>query len=183
VKIMTVRNPRNVKTIMPVPASAFNRQGHTWLRDNRQKAYPTQSQIVNCASKGQHHLEKFRDVFFMDAICISKITIIFSLVYSCLFIPFCEKRWKRWKRQPPQKLCGKSRSSSVISQAPEAKKAWRKVLHGGREKHNYKYRTREKKVRSGVRHLFKTGTGSGIHSFCSEGYDPREVEFEIWRLP
>jgi len=42
--------------------------GHTWSQDNHQKTYPTQSQIVDRALKGQHHLEKFRDVFFMDAI-------------------------------------------------------------------------------------------------------------------
>jgi len=63
-----VRNPHNVKTIRLVPASAFNRQGHTWSRDNHQKTYPTQSQIVDRALKGQHHLEKFQDAFFMDAI-------------------------------------------------------------------------------------------------------------------
>ena len=50
-----------------VPDSSFNRQGHTWAWDNCHQPYPTQSQIVDPALKGQHHLEKFWDVFLTGA--------------------------------------------------------------------------------------------------------------------
>ena len=82
---------------------------------------------------------------------ISKIMIVFSFSHSGLFVPFCEKRWKRWKRRLPQKLCGKPRSSLVISQALEAKKAQGKVPDKGKEKYDEKHRAREGKTRSGGR--------------------------------
>jgi len=50
------------------PPSTYNQQGHVRARSNRMDPYPTESMIWDHTRKVQHHLERYRDVFFMDHI-------------------------------------------------------------------------------------------------------------------